>query len=183
MVSNFSKNPPPYHVTQDDVSTPLQRLEVAKITRHQSVRGRGGVIVAMYETHWTGLSRPSWEREIDLQLSQAHILGYWAGTPDQHRQTNRLYRRMRIGAAQRELSRNNRERFLAPGLRPTRGVVAPLPRHGASQRSPRLVQDYDGLWWLGKINASTTEDRVYLVRILDDPGLIKLPFPPRRYTT
>ena len=32
--------------------------------------------------------------------------------PDQHRQTNRLDRRMRIGAAQRELSRNN---FLAPG--------------------------------------------------------------------
>ena len=41
----------------------------------------------------------------------------------------------------------------------------------------------DRLWWLGKISASKTEDGVYLVRILDDPGLIKLPFPPRRYTT
>ena len=52
---------------------------------------------------------------MDLQLSRSHILRYWAGTPDQHRQPNRLYRRMRIGAAQRELSRNNGERFLAPG--------------------------------------------------------------------
>ena len=39
-----SKKSPPYHVTQDDVSTPLQRLEVDQITGHQSVRGRGGVI-------------------------------------------------------------------------------------------------------------------------------------------
>ena len=52
---------------------------------------------------------------MDLHLSRSHILRYWAGTPDPHRQTNHLYRRMRIGAAQRELSRNNGERFLAPG--------------------------------------------------------------------
>ena len=50
-----------------------------------------------------------------LHLSRSHILRYWAGTPDQHHQTNRLYRRMRIGAAQREFSRNNGVRFLAPG--------------------------------------------------------------------
>ena len=69
----------------------------------------------MYETHLSGLSRPSWEREVNLQLFRDNILRYWAGTPNQHRQTNRLYRRMRIGAAQRELSRSNGERFLAPG--------------------------------------------------------------------
>ena len=69
----------------------------------------------MYETHWLGLSRPSWEREKDLQRSGRETLCYWAGTPNQHRQTNRLYRRMRIGAVQRELSRSNGERFLAPG--------------------------------------------------------------------
>ena len=32
----------------------------------------------------------------------------------------------------------------------------------------------DGLCLLGKISASTTEDGVYLVRVLDDPGPIKL---------
>ena len=86
-----------------------------QITDHQSVRGRGGVIAVLYKTHWAGLSEPSWEGEMDVDLSRPHILRYWAGTPDQQRQTNRLYRRMRIGAAQRELSRNNGERFLAPG--------------------------------------------------------------------
>ena len=52
---------------------------------------------------------------MDLDLSRSHILRYWAGIQDQHRQTNRLYRRMRIGAAQPQTSRTNGERFLAPG--------------------------------------------------------------------
>ena len=74
MLNNFSKKSPPYHVTQDDVSAPLQRLEVEKIISHQSVRGRGGVIAVLYKTHWAGLSEPSWEREMDLQLSCTHML-------------------------------------------------------------------------------------------------------------
>ena len=41
----------------------------------------------------------------------------------------------------------------------------------------------DGLWWLGKISATTPTDGVYLVRFLDDPGPIKLPLSPARYTT
>ena len=113
--NKISKRSPPYHVTQDNVSSPLQRLEVEQITDHQSVRGRGGVIAVLHKTHWAGLSEPSWEREMYLHLSRSHILRYWAGTPDHHRQTIRLYRRMGIGAAQREVSRNNGERFLAPG--------------------------------------------------------------------
>ena len=56
----------------------------------------------MYETHWTGLSGPSWEWEMDLQLFRREMSRYWAATPNQHRLTNRLYRRIRIGAAQRE---------------------------------------------------------------------------------
>ena len=32
--SNFPKKSPPYHVTQDDVSAPLQRLEMEQITGH-----------------------------------------------------------------------------------------------------------------------------------------------------
>ena len=73
-----------------------------------------------------------------LHLSRYHILRYWADTPDQNHHTNRLYRRMRIGAAQRELSRNNAERFLAPGyacvsraewLRRYRDTVLPKGAH------------------------------------------------------
>ena len=56
VLNKFSKKSPPYHVTQDDVSTPLQRLEVEQIAGHQSVRGRGGVIAVIYKTHWAGLT-------------------------------------------------------------------------------------------------------------------------------
>ena len=144
VLNNVSKSPPPHHVTQNDVSIPLQVLEVEKITGHQSVRGQGGVIAVLYKKQWSGRSRPSWEREIDLQLFRHEILRYWAGTPNQHRQTNRLHGRMRIDAAQRELSRSNSERFLAPGY----GYVPReewlsrylVHHYGASQRSPLLVQ-------------------------------------------
>lgn len=98
VLNNFNKSPPPHHATQDDVSTPLQQLEVDRVTGHQSIRGRGGVIAVMHQTHWISLSRASWERETDLQLSRQHILLYWSGTPPQHRQTNHLYPQMCIGA-------------------------------------------------------------------------------------
>ena len=104
---------------------------------------------------------------MDLQLSRHEILLYRAGTPNQHRQTNRLYRRMRIRAVHRELSLNNGERFRAPGY----GCVphtdwlcrysdTVLP-NGAHFRS----KDDDGLWWLGKISATTPTDGICLVQI------------------
>ena len=117
VLNKFSKKSPAYHVTEDDVSTSHQRLKVEMITRHQSVRDRDGVTAVMYETRWTGLSRPSWERGYGPSAFPPRtfaLLG-GAGTPNQRRQTNRLYRRMRIGVAQRELSRSNGARFLAPG--------------------------------------------------------------------
>ena len=88
---------------------PVERLEVDKISRYRSARGWGGAIAGLYETHWKGLLRPSWEREA------AHILEYWAGAPLQLRQENRVYRRMRVDAAQCELVRAKGARFLPPG--------------------------------------------------------------------
>ena len=132
-----------------------------KITGKQSVRGRGGVIAVLYKKHWVGLSQPSWEREMDLQISHSHILRYWAGTPDEHRQINRLYGRMRIGAAHRELSPNNGERFLAPGH-----ACVPRAEWRRHYCDPVLTKaahvwykSDDGLWWLGKISANTTRGR------------------------
>ena len=55
VVNNFSNKFPPYHVTQVDVSTPLQRLDVEQTTGHQSVRGRGGVVAELYKTHQRGI--------------------------------------------------------------------------------------------------------------------------------
>lgn len=57
----FSQEPPPYHVNQHGVPTIIQHLETESITGHHSIRSRDGVIVVMYETHWTRLSRPPWE--------------------------------------------------------------------------------------------------------------------------
>ena len=47
--------------------------------------------------------------------SRQHILRYWSGVPDQHRGTNRPYRRMRIGAAAREIARDKGARSPSPG--------------------------------------------------------------------
>ena len=133
----------------------------------------------LFKTHWAGLSEPSWERKMDLQLSRTHILRYWAGTPDQHRQLKRFYRRMRIDVAQREFLPDQRRTFLAPGyacalraewLRRYRDTVLPKGAHV-------WYKGDDGLWWLGKISTSTTADGVYLVQVSDDPGPIKLPLP------
>ena len=52
---------------------------------------------------------------MDLLLFRLELSRYSAGTPNQHRQTNRMYRQMRIGAAERHFFRNNDECFLAHG--------------------------------------------------------------------
>ena len=109
MLKNIPKKFSPYHVTEDDASTPPHRLEMEQITGHQSVKGQGGIIAVPCKTHWAGLPDSSWEREMNFHLSRPPILRYWTGTPDQHPRTNCLYRLMRIGPTQRELSRNNGE--------------------------------------------------------------------------
>ena len=74
---------PPYHVTLDDVTPPPERLEVEQIISHQLVRGRGGIIAVLYETYWTGILSPSWERELDLQHFR-HLLFYSTGPESRH---------------------------------------------------------------------------------------------------
>ena len=92
---------------------------------------------------------------------------------------------MRIGAAQREFSRNNGEHFLAPGYAyvPRADWFCRYHNTALPKGAHYWYKGDDGLRWFGKISASTTEDKVYLVRFLDDPGPIKLPLPPARSTT
>lgn len=59
---------------------PAKRLEVEHVKGHQLIRGPGGVIAVLYETHSEGLFSPSWERELDLQHTQPYILWYRAKT-------------------------------------------------------------------------------------------------------
>ena len=76
VLNNHTNKSPPFHVTADDVSAPVERLEIGKISSHRSLRGWGGAIAVLYETRWEGLLRPSWEREADLLHTREHILKY-----------------------------------------------------------------------------------------------------------
>lgn len=102
MLNSFSTKSPPFQVTLDNISLPPERLEIDQASAQQLVRGRGGVLAVMHETHWTGFISPSWEHERNLNHHGLYILRYWSGTPSQHRQAK--YRQMRIGAAHSELS-------------------------------------------------------------------------------
>ena len=42
VLNSFLTKSPPFHVTLDHISPPLERLEVEQVTGHQLVRGRGG---------------------------------------------------------------------------------------------------------------------------------------------
>ncbi|CAB1109884.1 unnamed protein product [Ectocarpus sp. CCAP 1310/34] len=59
VLHSFGDKCPPFHVTVDDVSVPVGRLEVDYISGHQLVRGRSGVLAVLYQTHWVGLTTPS----------------------------------------------------------------------------------------------------------------------------
>ena len=114
--NNFTQTPPTYHVIQDDVSSPLQRLKVETVTGHQSRRSRRGVIAVTCETHWTGHHGDERWISSSLNIKCCHIrLGWHSGTA--HRQTSRLYGQVRIGAAERNFSRATDERRLASGYR------------------------------------------------------------------
>ena len=184
VLHSFDSKSPPFHVTPEDVSAPAGHCDVDHISGHQLVRGRGGFVAVLYETHWIGLLTPSWERESDLERFRRHILLYWSSDACQLRQGNRSYRLSRSLAARRELSRSEGERYLAPGyelishdswLR--RFSASPLPANaGFWYKAP------DGLWWSGKISGHQQAGS-YLVRLLDDPGPRLLEIPPDRYST
>ena len=181
----FATKSPPYHVTTDDVSTPPILIDVAKITGHQCVRGRGGAIAVLYETHWKGILRPTWERELDLQAFRHLILAYWANGPEHHQPNTRQYQQLRINAAAREIARAKSERHLPGSYRlvttdvyRARFLSTPLPI-GASI----WYHSFDGSWWLGKIKQHSDAPGRYVVRFLDNPGPALIDLPESAYNT
>ena len=115
---------------------------------------------------------------MDFQHSRQHVLQYWAGTPLQHQQANRLYRCMRVGAAQRERSRNRRARLLSPGyILVTHQDWTPYFRVTVFSVGPHFwCKACDYHWWLGKTSTHAKMAAHYVVRFLSDPGPVKLKF-------
>ena len=185
-VLNSTKSPP-YHVIKDDVTVPIERLEIEKITSHRSVRGRGGVIAAFYETHWKDLLQPSWEREMDLQHSRQHSLQYWAGAPLTATSTGKpaVSTHIRVGVDQRELSRNQGARFLSPGysLVTHQDWTRRFSSTILSVGTHFWYKARDHHWWLGKISAHITTAAHYIVHCLGDPGPVNPKLSSSRYTT
>ena len=95
MLHSFTDKSPPFHPTAEDVVKSGIPVDIEKITGHHLVRGRGGKLAVMYETHWEGLSSITREREIDLKNFSRHILEYWVSTPRQVKGVNSKYRAMR----------------------------------------------------------------------------------------
>ena len=181
----FATKSPPYHVITDDVSTSPILVDVAKITGHQCVRGRGSAIAVLYETHWNGILRPTWERELDLQAFRHLILAYWSNGPDHHQPNTREYQQLRIIAAAREIPRAIDERHLPGSYRlvtndvyRARFLSAPLPI-GASI----WFHSFDGSWWLRKIKQPSNVLGRYVVRFLDNPGPALIDLPNSAYNT
>ena len=181
----FDMKSPPYHVTADDIATPPILIDVAKITGHQFVRGRGGVIAVLYEARWDSLLRPTWERELDLQAFRHNIILYWATGPAQHQPHTRQYQQLRITAAAREIARSKGERHLPGSYRLVAGNVyharfrtAPLPI-GASI----WYHSFDGFWWLGNIQQPSDNSGRYVLRFLDNPGPAMAELPESAYYT
>lgn len=173
VLNNYTTKSPPYHVKRKTMfpHPPVERLDVEQITGHQSVRGRVVSSLSLARpTGKKGLLRPSWEREMDLQhFRRRHVLRYWSGTPNQHRQTNRRYRAMRIvGAALRELARAKGERHISSSyslvslsIWDLRFSAKPIPI-GAFF----WYKTQDELWWLGKIYLRTANSTGLLHRAL-----------------
>ena len=61
VLHSFTDKSPPFHPTAEDVVKSGIPVDIEKITGHQLVRGRGGKLAVMYETHWEGLSSITWE--------------------------------------------------------------------------------------------------------------------------
>ena len=130
---------PPYGVTQ--VSAPLQRLEVEKITGHHSVRGLGGATATMAITQWAGFSRPSRGREAGLHLSRQRIL-FLLG---RHTRPTLPDRAPVPPDGSWRCTRNFLEATANIFLtwlrrRPARGLSSSLQHYGASQRGSFMMQ-------------------------------------------
>ena len=166
VLNKFSKKPPPVP------RHPGRRFDPSSATR--SGKEYRTPLGSRLRWRHRGDERNALDRTIPailgtgVQLSCHESLRYRAGTPSQHRQTNRLY------TAGWELARHNGS-FLGvtasdiwhPAnmrLRIARRLASPILQQRASQRGPFLVLGRRRSVVAGKISVTTPTDGVYLVR-------------------
>lgn len=82
-------------MTMDNVDSPIELIQVNKSAANPTIRGRGGQLTSMYETHWKGTTRVSWEGKFDRKRFRRDILSYWAGIPEQRRKVSSRHRSVR----------------------------------------------------------------------------------------
>ena len=115
-LNKHSSKPRPCHVLDSDVRIEAQRLEVEKITGHnRSVHEAASSLSSTRHTGKAYFALPRNGKWTSATPDDTSILQYWSDVPNQHRQTNRLYPQMRIGAAKRELAREKGQRSTSPG--------------------------------------------------------------------
>ena len=180
VLNSFSTKPPPFHVTLDVISTagtPRRRSNLGTSTRSLPERhSRGHAGNPLGRTPQPFLRT----RKQDLQHHRRHILRYWSETPSQHRQSNRLYRQMPIGALHRKLERSRGELFFAPGYSLVPRTLW-LQRFSSTTPPAGVHLWYkapNGLWWLCKVARRASTDispaNSCIVRFLGHLGPIKI---------
>ena len=185
VLHSFTDKSPPFHPTTEDVAKSGIPVDIEKITGHQLVRGRGGKLAVMYETHWEGLSSITWEREIDLRNFSRYILEYWMSTPRQVKGVNSKYRAMRRAQAHRAYWRHQNKYYLEQGYHLVSYSTweKKFRRRRVPLRAFFWWKTHQG-WWLGQVKAWDRDiyDQ-YFVRFHDDPGLSQVMLVEEFYTT
>ena len=180
VLNNYSTKSPPYHLTEDDVSAPVVRLDIKQITGHYSVRGRGGVMAVIYEIALAWYTPPFFgardgarDGPPTFKMPYFAVL-IWFSQPTPY-QANRCYRAMRIGVAMRERAHQG-DRYLPSGYSRVsrftwdrRFAATPLPVGAFFWDKAQ-----DRLWRIGKICGPSLLPDQYILRFLDDPGPVKI---------
>ena len=176
VLDSFKDKSPQFHTTTEDVVKSGIPVDIEEITGHQLVRGWGGKLAVMYETHCEGPSSNTWEREIDLKNVSRHILEYWMSTPRQVKGVNSKYRATRrVQGTQSYLEGYHPESYIT-WERKFRGRRVPL-------RAFFWWKNHQG-WWLGLVKAWDKDvyDQ-YFMRFNDEPGSSQVMLAEKFYTT
>lgn len=98
ILTTYSIEPPPYHVTANEVTKQRARLSVSHISAHQNTPGRRGKIAVKFEASLQGLRRAFWGR-IRRSVPPPYYTHIRMQPQQQHPASNKKQRNMFRGAA------------------------------------------------------------------------------------